>query len=315
MNDPSAAQAALSAFLRGVERRGAVFAEWQGGDAEVGDVALAATLRGFGEVAAEVLFAEWPRRFWAMLLAAPGLRGAPPGRGAGAPGAAPAHLARLGSGPRAALLLRLVAGLAEAEAAAVLGIGRPSYRLALQRALPHRDDGQPDPEAWRAMSEAAQAALRGLPGERLERIARLRDGRRPKPRPVAPTSNAPARPRWLWPASWAVVLLTGLALAATWWWPWPSAPDDASVPRIQTQALPPAAPPAGRYDPALALQTDRDLELLLAQARGETDAIGDPAFDAWLVHALEDTSDAEPVALPPTLDLDEAVPEQFDAPR
>ncbi|MCW5582017.1 MAG: hypothetical protein KIS72_11810, partial [Luteimonas sp.] len=80
MNDPSAARAALNAFLRGVERRGVVFAEWQGGDAEAGDVALAATLRGFGEVAGEVPFAEWPRRFWAMLLAAPGLRGAGAGR-------------------------------------------------------------------------------------------------------------------------------------------------------------------------------------------------------------------------------------------
>ena len=119
MNDPSAANAALNAFLRGVERRGIVFAEWQGGDAEAGDAALAATLRGFGAVAAGIPFAEWPRRFWAMLLAAPELRGPVMAQATPAMSAAPAHLAQLGSGPRAALLLRLVAGLAESEAAAV----------------------------------------------------------------------------------------------------------------------------------------------------------------------------------------------------
>src|SRR5690606_31615235 len=33
LNDPAAAHAALTAFLRGVERRGAVLAHWQGGNA------------------------------------------------------------------------------------------------------------------------------------------------------------------------------------------------------------------------------------------------------------------------------------------
>lgn len=315
MNDPSAARAALNAFLRGVERRGVVFAEWQGGDAEAGDAALAATLRGFGEVAEGVPFAEWPRRFWAMLLAAPGLRG-PVAAGVAQADEAPGHLARLGGGPRAALLLRLVAGLAESEAAAVLGVGRPTYRLALQRALPHRADGSPDPEAWRAMSEAAQAALRAVPDERLQRIALLREGRRPKPRPVAAVPAADARPRWLWPASFAVAALTGAALAATWWWPWPHAAADAQAPRIQVQALPPASAPVGRFDPVLALQTDRDLDLLLAQATAGDDAGMDPAFDAWLVGALANEGDRNaPMQLPQAAEADESMPEQFDAPR
>ncbi len=315
MNDPSAARAALNAFLRGVERRGAVFAEWQGGDAEAGDAALAATLRGFGEVADGIPFAEWPRRFWAMLLAAPGLRGPGAARVAH-PDDATAPLARLGSGPRAALLLRLVAGLAESEAAAVLGVGRPTYRLALQRALPHREDGSPDAEAWRAMSEAAQAALRAVPAERLQRIALLREGRRAKPRPSAASPEAGARPRWLWPASVAVVALTAAALAATWWWPWPHAATDAQAPRIRVQALPPAASPAGRFDPVLALQTDRDLELLLAQDAAGDEAGMDPAFDAWLVGALANEGDRNaPVQLPQAAESDESMPEQFDAPR
>ena len=317
MNDPSAARAALNAFLRGVERRGAVFAEWQGGDADAGDAALAATLRGFGEVADSVPFAEWPRRFWAMLLAAPGVRGPAPVRAAPAADDALAHLARLGGGPRAALLLRLVAGLAESEAAAVLGVGRPTYRLALQRALPHRGDGSPDPEAWRAMSDAAQAALRAVPAERLQRIALLREGRRPKPRPVAASPAADVRPRWLWPASFAVVALTAAALAATWWWPWPRPAADAQAPRIQVQALPPAAAPASRFDPVLALQTDRDFELLLAQATDGDEAEPDPAFDAWLAAALADEAGGNATVQPPpqAADAEESVPEQFDAPR
>ena len=316
MNDPSAANAALNAFLRGVERRGIVFAEWQGGDAEAGDAALAAVLRGFGEVAGGVPFAEWPRRFWAMLLAAPELRGPVMAQATPAMSAAPAHLAQLGSGPRAALLLRLVAGLAESEAAAVLGIGRPTYRLALQRALPHREDGSPDQDAWRAMSDTAQAALRAVPGERLQRIALLRDGRRPKPRPVEPSTMAGPRPRWLWPATVTVLLLTAAALAATWWWPQAGAGGETLAPRIQVQELPPAAAPAGRFDPMSVLQTDRDLDLLLAQATSGDEAEPDPAFDAWLVSALANDAGGNAGAPPPRdAAAEESVPEQFDAPR
>ena len=41
VNDSSPAAPALSAFLRGVERRGLVFAHLQAGDAEAGMAALA----------------------------------------------------------------------------------------------------------------------------------------------------------------------------------------------------------------------------------------------------------------------------------
>ncbi|WP_202845500.1 hypothetical protein [Luteimonas saliphila] len=280
MNDPTAVHAALTAFLRGVERRGAVFAEWQGGDGEAGDRALAATLRGFREVAGGIAFAEWPRRFWAMLLAAPQLRTTV----RATPDAAPAHVAALGSGPRAALLLRLVAGLAESEAAAVLGIARPTYRLALQRALPHCDDGSADPEGWRALSAAAQQAVRTLPLERLERIGMLRDGHRPRPaKPVAPASR---RAGWVWPATIAVLALMAAALVATWWWPWTPAPAEGGGARIRTEELPPAATPAARFDPAASLETHRDLDLLIAQATDAFDDDADPAFEAWLVDAL-----------------------------
>ena len=272
---------ALTAFLRGVERRGLVFAELQGGDIDRGDAALAAALRAFAATAVQAPFAEWPRRFWSMLLAAPVLRGA----AVVAPRAdALAVLAGLGSGPRAALLLRLVAGLSEGDAAAVLGVSRPTYRLALQRALPRRAGGQVDPELWRTLGDTAQQAIRALPAARLERLSALREGRPAPParRPVA----ADARRRWLWPALSAVALLTALALAATWWWPWPGAPPSADVPRIRSEPLPPAAEPAARYDAADALPTHRDLALLLDAASPDAPP-EDPAFDAWLVSAIE----------------------------
>lgn len=284
LNDPATAHAALTAFLRGIERRGAVFGHWQGGSPEAGDAALAATLRGFSELAADVAFAEWPRRFWAMLLAAPQLREAVR---TGDPDI-PAPVAALATGPRAALLLRVVAGLAESEAAAVLGIARPTYRLALQRALPRRDDGSPDPEAWRALSTAARQAVRALPDERLARIRALRDGARATPPRPARTGTQRERPGWLWPATIVVVLATAAALASTWWGPWRPAPDPLQSARIHSEPLPPAAAPAARFDPATSLASHRDLDLLLAQVTGQFDEDADPAFDAWLVHALAD---------------------------
>lgn len=284
MNDRSPPQGALTAFLRGVERRGLVFAELQSGDPRLGEAALADTLRAFSAAAPRSPFAEWPRRFWAMLLADPQLRGAaaPPVRDGPL-----AVLAGVGSGPRAALLLRLVAGLSEGDAAAVLGIARPTYRLALQRALPRTDQGALDIELWQAMGEAAQQAIRTLPPERLRRLSE------PDLAPPSRRAATGARPRWLWPATLALALLTAAALAATWWWPASPAEGDGTS-SIQVEALPVAAP-AARYDDAVALLTHRDLDLLLDAASGALPPL-DPAFDAWLVSALADPSgdDAAP---------------------
>lgn len=282
MTAPPPPNGALSAFLRGVERRGVVFAELQAGDAARGDAAIAATLRGFSAVAPRAPFVEWPRRFWSMLLAAPSLRGA---------SAAPvrdgplAVLAGLGSGPRAALLLRLVAGLSEGDAAATLGIARPTYRLALQRALPRTDAGTLDTELWRAMGDAAQQALRDLPAARLERVAALRDGR-PEPAPAHPPRATPMHARWLWPVLAGVALLTALALAATWWGPFATGASADGLPRIDTRPLPAQGTPPMRYGEEVALLTHRDLDLLLADdAAGAPPA--EPAFDAWLAVALD----------------------------
>ena len=89
-----------------------MLAELQCGDAAIGDAALAAAMRRFRVDAAALAMADWPGRFWGLLLAEPALR---------RHGTLTVELevtdrlARLGSGPRAALLLRLAAGLEAGE--------------------------------------------------------------------------------------------------------------------------------------------------------------------------------------------------------
>lgn len=317
LQDAAAAPAALTAFLRGVERRGTVFAELQAGAAGPGDEALAATLRAFRGVAARAPFAEWPRRFWALLLASPLLRH-PARTSAWAPQFA--ALAAIGSGPRAALLLRLVAGLSETDAAAVLGVARPTYRLALQRALPHRDDGTPDAAAWHALGDAAQAAIRHLPAERLAHLARQREAaiHGHKPDPIAGTDGARrARPHWWRPSLWGVSVLTALAIAATFLAPaWRAGGSGESG--IRVEALPPAEAPASTFAADALLPTHRDLDLLL-DADTTDAAPRDPGFYAWYAAHAAGRDDAAAISLPPVADEaepppDDGVSETSDAP-
>lgn len=299
---PPGMSSAVAAFLRGVERRAAAFAQWQSGDIETGDAALAAAMTDFGQLATNTPFPDWPRRFWAQLLASPALR-APavlPDDADGLPA-----LAGLSGGPRVTVLLRMVAGLPEHEAAAVLGVTRATYRLGLQRALPHREDGSPDPEAWRRIAEAAQAAIRALPPDRLARLAGLREAalrgqvpplrRFPLQRAVvapppaeATAQTARTRARWLWPAQ-AVVLVAMLG-ALAWTWrdalPGGGLDDDTT---IRIEALPDAQAPASTYDDEVALLTAPDFELLTASDTATWRE--DPAFYAWLSTQIETPTD------------------------
>lgn len=284
---------ALSAFLRGIERRGALFAELQCGDRDAGDTALSAAMRAFRNHAARLPMADWPRRFWTLLVAAPQMRTA----------ASTAHwpadiraLSLLEPSHRQALLLRLAASLPEDEAAAVLALDTATYEQALAAACPRDTQGQPDAVAWRTLAEAVQLRLRDLPPERLARLARLREAAlhgKPlsRPAPSTPASvnpPAPARRRWPW-----VLLVLALcvgALAATWWWPQWRAPPvlpevvDAGVellpadPEIATEALPEQTP-ASRFNAVQGLLTHRDFELVL---EAEDEAIAQDAdFLAW----------------------------------
>lgn len=290
--DPSDAPAstALGAFLRGVERRGLVFAWLLAGSRGTGAAALDWALERFRREAGRVGFGDWPRHFWELLLAAPALR-RPPADPRWAPGFE--WLAGIGHGPRAALLLRLVAGLAESDAATVLGIARPTYRLGLQRALPHHADGSANVEAWEALGRAAQELVRELPPEqpaagaepvRLDRVE------------AAPATTAARRPagRGLRLALGLVVLLTALALGLTFL-PLDRLPAglDEAPGHILVEPLPEAEAPAGRYGDDDALALHPDLALLLDAADADA-AAADPAFHAWLLAEgmAEDSGDA-----------------------
>ncbi|MFT3761648.1 MAG: hypothetical protein QM761_03350 [Pseudoxanthomonas sp.] len=322
MTETPAAAPALAAFLRGVERRGAAFAELQCGDAVAGDAALAVALRAFRNHAAVLPMAEWPRRFWSLLAASPPLRRDatdaywPPSVQA---------LAAIDPASRASLLLRLAAGLDEADAAAVQGIDAATYREALAAACPRDAEGQPDAAGWRALADAIQGQLRELSPERL---ARLRDAASVVPRaapasaadrPAAPTPRRRGR-AWRW-----LLLLLALCAAAAlawwrWWphagsitaWPAPVAEETgplptgvfalADAPPVATEELPPAEEPAARFDPAPAAPADD----------GEADAaiVAAADFHAWFAASLQQEATEPAEAAPASRDETAAPPEE-----
>lgn len=245
LNAPADVPAALSAFLRGVERRGVVLAELQCGRRETGEIALAASLRAFRQYASDQPMAQWPRGFWSLLVAAPPLRQAHP------EARWPQDLdwlADLSDVDRMALLLRLAAGLDEDDAAAAMDVDQAGYRAALTRACPRDEEGQPDPQGWRNLAEAVQQHLRALSPERLAHLSRLREtlvlgaDRRavvaepeiaevpaapvtpPAAAPAPAAIRAPARPRPAGrPFPWtlaivALVVVCALAALGAWWW-------------------------------------------------------------------------------------------------
>ena len=284
-----AAPAALAAFLRGVERRGAVLAELQCGDAAGGDAALAAAMVDFRAAAAQSAMADWPRAFWARLLAQPRLRRRTP---VAIVLDATDNLAELGSGPRASLLLRLAAGLTEADAAAVLGVAESTYRLALRRALPSHPDGRADPEAWQRLREQVHRRIKTLPQDRLLRLTQAREAALlGQSAGLAPPSNASASasapapapaPRLLMAALWGLLALCAAAMAATFWWPGMGDDGSAGEARapVRRQALPAAEAPASVYGRDAGLIAHRDFALLTDPL--EAANTRDLDFHSWL---------------------------------
>ncbi|MDR0184308.1 sigma-70 region 4 domain-containing protein [Lysobacter arvi] len=271
---------ALSAFLRGVERRGAVLAELQAGDAAAGDAALADAMRQFRPEAAHLPMADWPRRFWALLLAQPRLAHR---TAVAVPIEATDRLGELGSGPRAALLLRVAAGLSEEEAASVLGVGLSSYRLALQRALPHHADGRADPLAWQQLREQIHRRIKTLPPERLVRLSSAREAvlrGESGAGDAAPPPTTTARPCWLMPLLWSLLALCMLAMAATFLPLGSGVQGVGGNRRVEIEPLPEADAPAAAYGEEAGLIMHRDFALL-ADPHGEA-AAQDMEFNSWL---------------------------------
>ncbi|MER2178710.1 MAG: hypothetical protein ABS955_13705, partial [Stenotrophomonas maltophilia] len=153
---PSTAAGALSAFLRGVERRALVVAELQCGDPTVAEQALVVVMRAFAGIASDLPMAQWPERFWSLLVRRAPLRDP-------AAGSWPApleHLAGLPSSARLAFLLRIGGGLDEAAAAQILDLPMVDYQHALADACPRDANGNPDAAGWRALAEQVQLRIR-----------------------------------------------------------------------------------------------------------------------------------------------------------
>lgn len=274
---------ALSNFIRGVERRALVVAEYQSGEVVVGERAVAMAMRAFVPVAANLPITEWPALFWKELagnplLGQPALDGTWP--------ADLAHLAVLPEQDRLALLLRIGGGLDEWLAATALGMDVAGYQQALARACPRDPEGHPDALGWRQLAESVQQRVRDLSPLREEQLNRLRESlvtdsvdiTEPAPADPAPVAVADddrqerqARRRqqhsrqrrsgiaqWLW-------LLTGAMVLAGAVWAWmsrdaapelPAAEDDSSgLPvenPVETEILQelPLPPPADPLPPA-----------------------------------------------------------------
>ncbi len=228
---PAAANA-LSAFLRGVERRALVVAELQVGDSQQAERAVAVAMRAFAGSAPSLQMADWPARFWGLLCSTPHLLKPPTG---GFWGASVAHLQTLAPAERLALLLRIGAGLDEELASAVLGVDAPAYRQALANACPLDAGGNPDAAGWRALAEQVQAQIRDLSQPRVRQLEQLRESvvsgvlpAKSTPAKAEPT-KAEARPaprrrprqRAPWSVlTWLLLCLPLLLLVAValWWW-------------------------------------------------------------------------------------------------
>lgn len=272
---PTPQPAAVAAFLRGVDRRARLLALVQTGDTRAAQGALAVATRVFAGDAEQWPIAQWPAQFWRLLLSVPAMGQ----RAAGGDRCdVLADIARLTPPLRAAVLLHLIAGLDDADAAAALGLGVGPYQQRIRSSLPRNPQGELDLVVWRGWRDAAQQALEQLP-EAAEAVHSPARGALRPPRPAARTEAAssagpaprPRRRRWLWLLWLLLVLLVTLA-AGLLLTPRGRAVLDIWRGRVHVEALPAAAAPKARFDPDdPAMDPDRDLhaaprELALARS-------------------------------------------------
>ena len=248
------APAAVSAFLRGVQRRATLLARLQCGDPRRGAAAVADASRRFADLVGDRPMEQWPVRYWNLLLADPALRGT-----ARSPvwSRDLAWLGNLSNGVRATVLLRLVAGLDVDAIAEVLRVPLATAHQALRAALPRDEGGHHDAAAWQARQAALRAEL---------------DASRPSA--AAPPEIPPSRPRSGRPWLWAGVGACALALAATFL-PF-RAPPEAGA---EGSPLPPSQAPTVAIDEDMLLLTHPDLDQL-ADA-GDAALVRDLGLYGW----------------------------------
>ncbi|HMB43185.1 MAG TPA: sigma factor-like helix-turn-helix DNA-binding protein [Luteimonas sp.] len=258
------APAALAAVLHEAGPRASVFAELLCGERRRSDAVLADTVHALAAELAHGPVARWNRRFWTLLVASPALRGVDR-----LPPSVPRPVAALPPALRMVLLLRLVAGLDTAEAAAVLGVPIQRYARALRRALPRAADGALDRVAWQALVAACDARVRDALDARAEHLDRL------FAMAAGSGAPAPARGSRRLPLLKLALAACAVAFAATWL----VHTDRDRDPFVSVTALPAAASPASTFDGDTALLTDPDFDAL-ADPRDQALATG-LDFYAW----------------------------------
>jgi hypothetical protein len=273
--------AALAAFLRGIEPRARVLARAQAGPSLDDERLLAEVRDEFAGRAPRLPLAEWPLRYWGLLLARQEL--------AQPSGPTPAHpLYRLSHTRRLALLLRLVVGLEPPGAARVLGLSETAYRALWTDAEDKLAELGVGPAVLMRWNEGFQQEVRAGGGDST--------GSRVSTASSASSPRLPQRaPRWRPTAlQWslgAVALLLLAVFAATFvWTPAELAAPRAGAPDAAPAALDAAPAPEARRDLDADLVVDPDFALL-ASPSGEPwrDGVG---FLAWL-------ASERGIALPP----------------
>ena len=201
----------MQAFRRGIDRRAYVLARAQCGDDDLLQSALSGVDAAFTAEYAQLPISQWPIRFWTLLLSRKEL----------AQGQSPwPALASISHGPRAALLLRLVAGLDFSHAAQVLNISETTYRFALERGLEQLHAGGFNFEELERLRDSFFDEVKQLPVE----VIKPRESSEAAPAGVVPShlvktdsDSAVKKGYFTWP--WIVLLFAVLIAAALgWWW-------------------------------------------------------------------------------------------------
>ena len=226
----AASSSAMQAFRRGIDRRAYVLARAQCGDSDLLQSALSAVDGAFKAEYAELPISQWPIRFWTLLLSRKEL----------AQGVSPwPALASISHGPRAALLLRLVAGLDFSHAAQVLNISETTYRFALERGLEQLHAAGFNFEELERLRDSFFEEVKQLPTELIQTRERPAVVITPS-LPVAELEPEIKKPG-PWP--WLVLLMAVVLGGLLWWWSTQSsdvvATKAVSLTEVQTAVIHP----------------------------------------------------------------------------
>lgn len=195
----------MQAFRRGIDRRAYVLARAQCGDNDLLQSALSGVDTAFNAEYAELPISQWPIRFWTLLLSRKEL----------AQGQSPwPALASISHGPRAALLLRLVAGLDFSHAAQVLNISETTYRFALERGLEQLHAAGFNFQELERLRDSFFEEVKQLPTELIQTRERPAVIITPAT-PVAEPEPAVEKKSY-WP--WLLLFSALIAAALGWWW-------------------------------------------------------------------------------------------------